>query len=254
MVLNPHSLVRSTESTLRGSLTSQSFVDIETSAPLSTTPKKLLPPKKTIPKYTERKKEEVTRKTRDGSPENHVNPSWGRFNGDSWYSVLGCGAIMTMCPILAILFSVALANFNGSISTTLWAYATNNPLELIMLYAPRPSLQATLGYAAWLLFQAALYRWLPSKIGYGQRTPAGHLLPYQVNGMQAWVVTHVLAVVAVVLGYLDPAIIAKNWDGLMVVMNVYGFFLAGIAYVKAHVDPTHPEDRKFSGKSGPHSN
>ncbi|KAH8147990.1 uncharacterized protein LAJ45_08092 [Morchella importuna] len=246
MVLNPRSLARSTESTLRGSLTSQSFVDPETSAPISTSTSH----KKSATKHTSafsEKKAVNRRKVRDGSPENHVNPSWGRFNGDSWLSVLGCGAIMVFCPILAILFSVALTHFNGSITNTLWAYATNNPLELIALYAPRPTIKATLGYAAWLIFQAILYRWLPSNIGYGQRTPAGHLLPYKVNGLQAWALTHVLAVVAVYYGYLDPAYIAKNWDGLMVVFNVYGFFLAGISYVKAHLAPTHPDDRKFSG-------
>lgn len=184
----------------------------------------------------------------DGSPEDHVNPSWGRFNGDSWLSVVGSGGIMVLCPILVILFSVALADFKGSITTTLWTYATHNPIDLMVLHFPRPTTEAMLGYAAWLFFQTALYIWLPGEIGYGQRTPAGHLLPYRVNGIQAWVVTHALAAGAVWLGYLDGAIIAKNWDGLMIAMNVYGYFLAGISYVKALVDPTHPEDRKFSGK------
>lgn len=183
----------------------------------------------------------------DGSPANHVNPTWGRFNGDSWYSVVGCGAIMVLCPILAILFSVALADFNGSITTTLLVYATSNPIDVVVRHFPRPTMEAMLGYAAWLLFQGALYMWLPGQIGYGQRTPAGYLLPYRVNGFQAWIVTHALAAGAVALGYLDGALIAKHWDGLMIAMNVYGFFLAGISYLKALVDPTHPEDRKFSG-------
>lgn len=154
---------------------------------------------------------------------------------------------MVLCPILVILLSVALTDFKGSITTTLWTYATHNPIDLIILYFPRPTTEAMLGYTAWLAFQTALYMWLPGQIGYGQRTPAGHLLPYRVNGIQAWVVTHALAAGAVALGYLDGAIIAKNWDGLMIAMNVYGFFLAGISYVKALADPTHPEDRKFSG-------
>lgn len=251
MVLNPRSLARSTESTFRGSLTSNSFIDAETSGPISssTRSKKPSPPKNNNSTFSEKNKNgDVSLKNSDdNSLEDHVNPSWGRFNGDSWYSVVGCGAIMLLCPVLVILFSVALANFNGSITATLWACATNNPLDLIVLYAPRPSLLAILGYAAWVLFQAVLYAWLPGQIGYGQRTPAGYLLPYRVNGMQAWVVTHSLAAAAVAFGYLDAAIIAKNWDGLMVAINVYGFFLAGISYLKAHVNPTHPEDRKFSG-------
>lgn len=186
----------------------------------------------------------------DGPPETHVNPSWGRFNGDSWLSVVGCGAIMLLCPILVIVFAIALSDFNGSITTTLWTMATQNPIEFAILYSPRPTMEAMLGYAAWVLFQAALYLWLPGQTGYGQRTPAGHLLPYRVNGIQAWVLTHALAAGAVYLGYLDGALIAKHWGGLMVAMNVYGYFLTGISYLKALVDPTHPDDRKFSGMCG----
>lgn len=157
---------------------------------------------------------------------------------------------MLLCPILVILFSVALTDFNGSITTTLLTCATINPIDFIKLYFPRPTTEAMLGYAAWVLFQAGLYVWLPGMTGYGQRTPAGHLLPYRVNGIQAWVLTHALAAAAVAFGYLDGATIAKNWDGLMIAMNVYGYFLSGISYVKAIADPTHPDDRKFSGTCG----
>lgn len=154
---------------------------------------------------------------------------------------------MLLCPILVFVFAIALSDFNGSITTTLWAIVTQNPIEFFKLYSPRPTMEAMLGYSAWILFQVALYMWLPGMTGYGQRTPAGHLLPYRVNGIQAWVVTHALAAGAVYLGYLDGALIAKHWGGLMIAMNVYGYFLTGISYVKALVDPTHPDDRKFSG-------
>lgn len=53
---------------------------------------------------------------------------------------------------------------------------------------------------------------------------------------------------SVLLRCLDPAIIAKNWEALLVAVNISGFFLSGIAYLKAHVSPTSEGDRKFSGK------
>ncbi|KAL9131306.1 MAG: hypothetical protein Q9217_000741 [Psora testacea] len=114
-------------------------------------------------------------------------------------------------------------------------------------YAPRPSMQASLGYAAWILFQGILYSLLPGPISTGQLTPAGNLLKYKTNGLLAWTITHVAFLGAGAAGVLDLAIIAKNWEGLLVASNVYGFLLAGFCLVKGYVAPSHPNDRKFSG-------
>lgn len=51
-------------------------------------------------------------------------------------------------------------------------------------------------------------------------------------------------------GCVDAAIFAKNWEGLLVSVNFYGFLLSGFAYIKAYVSPTHEGDCKFSGKIG----
>jgi 7-dehydrocholesterol reductase len=121
------------------------------------------------------------------------------------------------------------------------------PTSFLQQFAPRPNLQVNIGYGAWLLFQAALYQFLPSVLSSGQLTPAGHLLKYRTNGLLAWVVTHVLFLVTSYLGLLDPAILARNWEALLVSVNFYGFLLSGVAYGKAHLMPTHVGDRKFSG-------
>jgi len=102
-------------------------------------------------------------------------------------------------------------------------------------------------YGAWLLFQAALYQFLPCKLSTGQLTPAGHLLKYRTNGLLAWALTHALFIAWLVHGCVDPAIIAKNWEPLLISVNAYGFILSGVAYTKAHLSPTHDGDRKFSG-------
>lgn len=46
----------------------------------------------------------------------------------------------------------------------------------------------------------------------------------------------------------DADIVAKQWTGLMVAASAYGTVLTAVVYVKAHVAPSHPSDRKFSGK------
>jgi 7-dehydrocholesterol reductase len=178
---------------------------------------------------------------------NHVNPHWGRFNVGTWPCVIGCGGIVAICPVLVIIYIIALVHFEASLWNCLEAIVYTGPLEFAARYSPRFSLPVLAGYAAWVLFQVALYAFLPAQTGYGQRTPAGHLLPYRVNGLLAWVVTHVAYAVVVYIGIMDPAIIAKNWQPLVVTFNISGYLLAAVVYLKAHLAPTHADDLKFSG-------
>jgi 7-dehydrocholesterol reductase len=155
---------------------------------------------------------------------------------------------MILCPLLVIFYWIALSLFEGCLlatSTVMWEMG---PLNFFHRFAPNPDWRVTLSYCGWLACQGIMYRFLPSRISMGQLTPAGNLLEYRTNGLSAWVATHAMFVCCVLLGCLDPAIIAKNWEALLVPVNIYGFFLSGIAYVKAHVSPTHEGDRKFSGK------
>ncbi|KDQ17585.1 hypothetical protein BOTBODRAFT_64052 [Botryobasidium botryosum FD-172 SS1] len=113
---------------------------------------------------------------------------------------------------------------------------------------PQPSLKGGLIYAGWVLFQAALFTFLPGKIGYGQRTPAGHLLPYKLNGLSAWLITHVAFITGSLCFKLFPAsIIADLWGPLLVAANVYGYIFSAFLYVKGHYFSSHPDDNTFSG-------
>lgn len=177
----------------------------------------------------------------------HVNPSWGRFNCGSWTSTLGTGSIVAFCPLLVIIVQIALIHFDGSIFAALFAIFRLGPVEYARQFAPRPTADGFQIYGLWVLFQVALYRFLPAQRCYGQTTPAGHLLGYNVNGTAAWAVSHLAYAVAAYNGWVDPAIVAKNWMPLIIAFNAYGYFLAAFAFVKAHLFPTHEDDRKFSG-------
>lgn len=179
--------------------------------------------------------------------EDHVNPSWGRHNCGSWTSTLGTGAIVAFCPLLVIIIQIALIHFDGSIFDALFAIVRLGPVEYVSLFAPRPTTAGFAIYGFWLLFQVVLYRFLPAQRCYGQTTPAGHLLGYNVNGTAAWAVSHLAYAIAVYNDWLDAAIVAKNWMPLILAFNVYGYLLSAFAFVKAHVYPTHEDDRKFSG-------
>ncbi|PQE18972.1 7-dehydrocholesterol reductase protein [Rutstroemia sp. NJR-2017a WRK4] len=174
--------------------------------------------------------------------------SWGRrHHHGSWLHSLGCLSIMLICPLIVIFYWITLSSFGGSLLSAYKSMLVAGPASFLWQYAPRGNLRASIGYASWLLFQAALYQFLPTKLSTGQLTPAGHLLKYRTNGLSAYIVTHVLFVALSYAGILDPAILAKNWEALLVCANVYGFLLSGFAYLKACISPTHEGDRKFSG-------
>lgn len=175
---------------------------------------------------------------------------WGRKTKATWDTALGSLVLVLICPVWIIFNWVTLEYFDGSLHNALSALASDGLLSFLESYAPRPSLESFVGYAVWVVFQAALYSALPGPISTGQLTPAGNLLEYKTNGLLAWIVTHVFVVVAALCGFLDLAIIANHWEGLLIVTNIYGFLLSVFCQIKAHVAPSHPKDRKFSGQTG----
>jgi len=186
------------------------------------------------------------------SPSCNSSISWGRrHHHATWLHALGSASIMVFCPLLTIFFWIALSLFHGSLTSTWHAMWAVGPVSFLWNHAPRKDVRVHVWYGVWLLFQAGLYQFLPGKLSFGQLTPAGNLLTYRTNGLFAWVLTHLLFASWTVHGCVDAAIFAKNWEGLLVSVNVYGFLLSGFAYIKAYVSPTLEGDRKFSGKIGP---
>ena len=142
---------------------------------------------------------------------------------------------------------ITLEYHNGSLYQTAMAISENGLYSFCDKYAPRFQLDAFVSYAAWVSLQALLFTTLPGPISTGQMTPAGNLLEYKTNGLLAWVITHSVVVVAGILKLVDLATLANHWMGLLIAANVYGFLLAAFCQIKAHISPSHPNDRKFSG-------
>lgn len=201
----------------------------------------------------------------------HQNPQWGREAKPDSLNVLCCASVMLFCPALVVVAWIALEHFDGSLFKALSslyvalpsarsaARLTFDPTTINECFQssyiwtsehlPQPTWTATILYVGWLLFQAILYALLPAEIGYGQQTPAGHILPYKVNGLLSWAPSHALFIWGAWYARLwDPAVIAKNWVGLLVAANVYGYGLTVFAYAKAYLAPSHPTDQKFSGE------
>ncbi|KAF4968707.1 hypothetical protein FZEAL_10348 [Fusarium zealandicum] len=180
----------------------------------------------------------------------HNTNTWGRTGvGRSWLRSLIAASPAILAPLASISVFITLAQFDGSFSSYGRAVMKEGLWDICARYGPQISRKGMLAVVAWVGLQALLFRYLPGKVQNGQYTPAGYLLSYRINGLSAWVITHVLYGVLSWLGVLDPGFIPRNWSSLIGAMNLAGFVITAFVFVKAYVIPTHPEDRKFSGSS-----
>lgn len=186
--------------------------------------------------------------------------SWGRAWQSTWFTALSTLFLISTTPLMVFYFFISFAYFDCSLVAPLWQ-AWKGELTAPQLWQMLPpiSFQAFLLYGVWFSLQVVLAVRVPDRLGrfvpgyFGGRhegavTPAGNKLVYEINGLQAWLITHVLFVVfSFGLGVFSPTIIFDHWGELLWVVNICGNLLAVFAYVKAHRFPTHAEDCKSSG-------
>lgn len=183
---------------------------------------------------------------------------WGRTSSPSGASALTARILLFVCPIVCLFFANANINYNGSFWEML------NGFDIPTVHSiPNFSETAVVRWnviyvlSGWLLFQWVLAllpdfcsKILPiyqGGIQRGQATPAGRILKYNINGLQAWIVTHLTFLIGTYWGYINPNWIVENWIALFWGANFFGYMLTIFAYVKAKFFPTHPEDNKESG-------
>ncbi|RHZ88182.1 hypothetical protein Glove_26g287 [Diversispora epigaea] len=182
-----------------------------------------------------------------------MGKTWGRDKDIHPVTVLLSLLILLCCPLLVLAFWISCTHYSCSLYEPLHIFQINGISKetfnsVVIKNLPQFTWEGLKIYGIWLSFQAVLYAILPAKIGYGQRTPAGHILPYKVNGLLAWFITHVLFLTgAFYFKWWNASIIHDQWGTLFIAANIYGYFLSFFSYIKAYVMPSHPEDRKFSG-------
>lgn len=184
---------------------------------------------------------------------------WGRAWAVELRTFLGCLLILTLSPLMVMYFYICAFSYDCSLTGPIYDILNGNLTRAaIWEKLPHFSMQALAIFALWLGLQLVLaiipdfvhrivriYRGGPQL---GAMTPAGNRLWYEINGLQAWIVSHVLFIVgAFWLGWMSPTILFDNWGSLLIIANVMGFSLGIFCYLKAYLFPSHPEDRKFSG-------
>ena len=176
-----------------------------------------------------------------------VEESWGRKARASWWAATASSMMVIACPLWVFWNWAGLEYFDGSYLAEIESLKHHGLKIFLERYLPRPSGEAARGCFAWLLFQAALYQWLPGPLSQGQMTPAGHKLEYKTNGLLAWLVTHIIAAALVSLDVVKATVIADHWEGIVVAINVYGIVLSFLCLVKGYLAPSYAGDCKYSG-------
>jgi 7-dehydrocholesterol reductase len=182
---------------------------------------------------------------------------WGRAWEASRVSQLGALFLMVGAPFLVLYFVMACTAYHGSLVAPLIAVWHGQASLFSQL--PTISSQAIAIYVGWVAFQIVLavgvpdilHHLLPSYRGghrLGAVTPGGDRLPYQINGLQAWLISTLFFVLgAYLFGLFSPTIIYDHLGGLLLATTLMGNVIALFVYLKARWLPSHRNERKFSG-------
>lgn len=178
--------------------------------------------------------------------------SWGRYNNANDPSNAIFATIMLIFTPLFVLFVWnALYYYDGELGSTLESWLLNRDIKFPNMDHIKDWSHVIGIYVGWILFQAILFTIMPGEIGYGQTTPGGHLLPYKLNGWNAYWLTvitfSICSIPSFGLNLFSPTIIYDNWTGLLILANVFAYSLTLFAYIKAKLWPSHPNDVKWSG-------
>ncbi|XP_070579698.1 7-dehydrocholesterol reductase-like isoform X1 [Ptychodera flava] len=182
---------------------------------------------------------------------------WGRAWEVDLGTYLGVVGLLMFAPLLVFYFFLSCDKYQCSLSGPILDYNGGHVFYLWELL-PKATWNAWKVGLIWLAYQVVQY-FVPDVLHYilpsykggvqlGAVTPAGNQMLYLVNGLQVWVVTHILFFAnAFYFKLFSPTIVFDNWGGLLWVANITGYVVATFAYVKAHFFPTSREDCKFSG-------
>eukprot|EP01128_Nolandella_sp_AFSM9_P010502 TRINITY_DN7274_c0_g1_i1.p1 TRINITY_DN7274_c0_g1~~TRINITY_DN7274_c0_g1_i1.p1 ORF type:complete len:546 (+),score=133.02 TRINITY_DN7274_c0_g1_i1:65-1639(+) len=179
---------------------------------------------------------------------------WGRYYGGDLFWSFVVTMVFVFTPMMVFYFYIACNSYDCALSTpALQLYETGDFAGIIWDKMPVPTLKALQILSIWVGYQVVLYLYLPGPQAYGQETPAGNKLLYNVNGLRAFILSNLLYV-----GLSDPrfgvelfspTIVYDNWGSMLCIANILGYAVATFCYFKAMYAPTHPGDVKFSGST-----
>ncbi|KAM9302403.1 7-dehydrocholesterol reductase [Gastrophryne carolinensis] len=185
---------------------------------------------------------------------------WGRAWEVDWFSLGSVIFLLMFAPLIVYYFVMSCDQYQCALTgPVLDLYSGKTQLYDIWSRTPLLTSKAIYIYAVWVSFQVFLYmvipdvchKFLPGYVGgvqEGALTPAGIINKYEVNGLQAWIITHILWFAnAYHFNWFSPTIIIDNWIPLLWCANILGYAVSTFAMIKAYLFPTNAKDRKFTG-------
>jgi 7-dehydrocholesterol reductase len=112
---------------------------------------------------------------------------------------------------------------------------------------PQPTLAAAASVGFFLLLELALWTVLPGAACQGPVTPAGNSVKYRINGLSAWIVTHVVLLVgALTFHWFSLAAIYDRLGSILTVSSILGFGLSIAFYIKG-LKSSPEDDARITG-------
>ncbi|XP_051823184.1 7-dehydrocholesterol reductase isoform X1 [Antechinus flavipes] len=185
---------------------------------------------------------------------------WGRAWEVDWFSLASVIFLLLFAPLIVYYFIMSCDQYSCSLTAPMLEVVTGrSSLSEIWARTPGVTARAAQIYVVWVTFQVVLYmmvpdfchKFLPFYVGgvqEGAVTPAGTVNKYEINGLQAWIITHLLWFAnAQFFHWFSPTIIFDNWIPLLWCANILGYAVSTFAIVKGYFFPTNARDCKFTG-------
>ncbi len=151
--------------------------------------------------------------------------------------------LLTVTPPLVLAFWATIVHLDGSLVRML----SLDGARTILANLPAPTLTAVTIIALFSAFQLVLMLVLPGKTFLGPVTPAGNRPEYKLNGVAAFILTHIVFYVTSVQLKLFPASIVYDHLGeLLITLNLFALAFCLFLYFKGMHFPSSTD----SGKNG----
>jgi 7-dehydrocholesterol reductase len=177
-----------------------------------------------------------------------------------------CVLSMIITPLIVLYWMVSAFYCESDILGGMSCVLSN--LDIVQFYDNKPAYGIVI---CWLVLQLALYFspdiihkisgvsqnnpgdfWdimLPGYRGgiqYGAVSPGGYVYWYNINGLQAWIISNILFVAGAYWEYFPATIIYDNWLKILVFATKLSFAVALIVYIKGCSGTWYKRDQKFS--------
>lgn len=171
---------------------------------------------------------------------------WGRHTDVSFYDNISCLFLFLTTPVIVFYFiNTALYHNYNLLNFTLYLYT-----DVDKLYTAGKVICSWLALQVYLaLIPDIIHYVLPNYKGgiqHGSLSPGGYIYKYNINGLQAWIISILLFISAVYFDLISATYIYDSWDSILLVLASMAYILTFVAYLKAHFKPTNHRDCKFT--------